>query len=104
MMADDHVLDQRAELRRKFGESAQLVANQAQADDHVPQKLALGGITEAAVIAQLVNLAEIVEHGAGEQQVQVHAVMFTCEPAKPAEREYVLEQPAQPGVMNLLGC
>jgi len=39
------------------------------------QKLPLARVTESAVVTQLVDLADIVENGPGQQQVQVNALV-----------------------------
>ena len=68
-MAQNHVLHQRAQQRRKIGQAAQLVGHHPHADRHVAEQLAFVGVRKAALVVQLVDLADIVQDHAGEQQV-----------------------------------
>ncbi len=55
----------------KLRKRSQLVGDHPHRDQHMAEQLAFGRVGEAAVIAQLVNLADIVQHGAGDQQIEV---------------------------------
>src|SRR5579864_2236416 len=97
------MLDQSAQARRKIGNAGELLAYDAERDDHMAEQLAFGGVAKTAIVAQLVDLADIVQHGTGEEKIEIHAVMRRGVPAQLAEREHVLKQPAKPRVVNLLG-
>src|ERR1700730_71396 len=101
-MADDHVLEERAQLRRKIRYQSQLVRDNAETDNHVTQELAFGRVPEAPVIAQFIDLADVVQHGACQQQVEIHTIVLRGKPAQLTQREHVLEQATQPRVVNLL--
>ena len=61
-------------------------------------------VAEAAVVVQFVDLADVVQHHAGEQQVEIdHAVVRRGERGQAAQREHVLDQSAEIRMMNLLG-
>src|SRR5438045_108223 len=72
MMADYHVLDKRAQPLRKTRDVPHLVVYHSQRDDHVAEELSLGGIGEAPIERQLVNLADVVEHDAGGEQIGIY--------------------------------
>ena len=71
VMAEDHVLDQAAELGREAG--GEVIGDDAQADLHVAEQAAFGGVGEAAGVFEFGDLADVVEDDAGEEQVGVDA-------------------------------
>src|SRR6195256_1797608 len=101
-MADNHVLEERAQLRRKIGYKSQLVRHNAEADHHVAQELAFGRVSKTPVVAQFIDFADVVQHGAREQEVKINAIMLCSKPRQLAQREHVLEQTTEPCMMNLL--
>ena len=101
-MTDDHVLHQCSQPRWKIRQRAEFIAHHAQREHHVTQQLPFGGVPETAVVAQLVNLTDVVKHHPGQQQVETHAVMLRRHHAQPAKRQHVFEQSAQPSVVDLL--
>ena len=93
-----------AQARREIGQVAQFVRHHAQGDGDMSDELAVVRIGEAALVVQLVDLADVVQHHAGKQQVAVDArVVRRHQFCQGAERKHVLDQPAQEGVMNLFG-
>lgn len=95
VVADDNVLDQRAQLRREIWKRAQLGGNDSQADDHVPKQLALGSIGESTIVTQLVNLSDIVQDRPGNQQIAIDERIMRCyQPGKAAQRENMFQQTA----------
>ena len=90
--------------RRKIRQVAQLVADHPHGDRDVAEQLAFVGVGKAALVVQLVDLADIVQHHAGDQQVVIDVrVVRRGRLRQPADAEHVLDQAAQKGVMNLLG-
>ena len=88
----------------KSGKAAQLVAHHPHADGDVAQQLAFVGVGEAALVVQLVDLADIVQDHAGEQQVEIDVrVVRRGQAGQRAQREHVLDQAAEEGVVDLLG-
>ena len=101
VMAQNHVLQQVPELRRKFRERPQLVAQHANRDRNMTQQLSFSRVTEAALIAQFVNLADIVQHHAGDQQI--HDRYSDNEPRsfrQTAQRQHVFQQAAAKRMVN----
>ena len=103
-MADDQVLEQRLKLGRKVGNQGQLRLQHLQLDDHVPQKLAARGVGERAVVGQFVNLADVVQENAGQQQISIHLRIVSGDQVAGAkERDHVIEQSADIGVVQRFG-
>src|SRR5271156_329403 len=71
MMAQNHVLDQETQRRRKTLKRRQLLFDHRNAQGDMPDELALQGVIEAGSPAQLLQLANVMQNGAGEQQVTV---------------------------------
>ena len=104
VVADDEVLDQDLERRGEAGNLLQLGVQQFELDDEVAQQLALGGVAERAGIAQLANLSDVMQEGAGEQQVPVDERIVAGHQVAGAEQRYhVVEQSADACVVHRLG-
>ncbi len=104
VVAQNHVFEQIAQLHREIGKRAELSGKHPDGDRDMAEQLALGGIAETALIAEFVNLADIVQHHAGDQQVQIDAgIMRRCRFRQPAKRQHMFQQAAAEGVMNGLG-
>ena len=104
VVAQDHVLHQRPQLRRKIGQAAQLLRHHAQGDRDMPDQLPVARVREPALVIQLVDLADVVQHHAGEQKVAVDVGVVRRRRARQgAQRKHVLDQPAQIRVVDLLG-
>ena len=76
VVADDHVLEPqeqlgRERLARQLGAPLDLLREHLHAHDQVPDELALVGVGEGPVVGQLVDLADVVEEDAGQEQVAV---------------------------------
>ena len=106
-MADDHVFEPQQELGRErlagqVGGPLDLVAEHLDAHDQVADELALVGVAEGAVVAQLVDLADVVEEDAGQQQVAIELGVEVDDPVGDGQQgDDVLEQPAVVGVVVL---
>ena len=73
-------------------------------DHHMTEKLAVGRVGERAVVGQLVNLADIVEKSAGENKVAIDLRIIPAnQVARAEQRDDVVEQAADIGVMQRLG-
>ena len=104
VMADNQMVHQRPEFRRKARDQPRLLVHHAQRNDDVAQQLAFGAIAEASVVGQFVNLADVVQHHSGHQQVGVHVrVVRGCHLRQGTKRKHVLDQPADVGVVDALG-
>src|ERR1700733_8789038 len=98
------MLDQVSQLDRKLGKRPNLLGNHPDRDRDMPQQLAFRRITERTIVAQLINLADVVKHNAREQKVEIHAVTHVIMPARQlreaSHRKHVLEQAAAESMMN----
>jgi hypothetical protein len=86
VMADDHVLQPEQELVWKrfagqLGASGGLLSDHLHAHDEVSDELSFVGVGESAVIRELVDLADVVEEDAGEQQVAIQLGVEFRDPA-----------------------
>ncbi len=105
VVADDHVLEPQEQLGRErlagqVGGLRDLVAEHLHAHDQVADELALVGVAEGAVVAELVDLADVVEEDARHQQVAVEVGVEVGDPVGDRQqRDDVLEQPGLVGVV-----
>ncbi len=75
-----------------------------QLNDHVPEQLAARGVRKRAMIRKLVNFANIVQKGPGEQQVAVDLGIIAADDITGAEeRDNVVEESADVSMMQTLG-
>ena len=85
----------RERFARELGASLDLLAEHLHAHDQVPHELPFVGVGEGVVVRQLVDLADVVQEDARQEQV---AVDFGVEVGDPVghvqERDDVLEQPS----------
>ena len=73
-------------------------------DDHVPEQLSARGVGEGPIVGQLVNLPDVVQKRAREDQIAVYLrVVAADQVARPKERHDVIEQAANVGVMQCFG-
>ena len=104
VMADDEVLDHGFEFVGETGLQSKFGLQHFQFDDHVAEELALGGVGERAVVGELVNLADVVQKRAGEQEIAVDLrIVLAHQIAGAKQRNDVIEQAADVGVMQGLG-
>src|SRR5262245_40160529 len=102
-MAQDQVLDQRAQARRKVRQAAKLVTHHPDSNLDMADQLTFVRIGETTFVVELVNLADIVEYGAGEQQVQVNAwIVRSGKFGQCAKAQHVFDQSTQKSVVDLL--
>src|ERR1700730_13495915 len=104
MMADDEVLNQCLERVRETWHLNELRLQHLQFDDHVPKQLTPRTVGKGAIVSELVDLADIMQEGAGEQQITVHLrIVAAHEVAGVAQRDDVLKQAADERMMQGLG-
>src|SRR5579862_729128 len=103
VMADDQVLDQRLQLRRKIWLGRKLLLQHLQLYDHVAQKLATCGVSKRTMVTKFVNLADVVQERAGQQQVTIDLrVISSDQIAGPKQRHDMIEQSANVSMMQCL--
>ena len=72
--------------------------------DDVAEELAFGGVADGALVAEFVELADVVEDGGGEEQVDVElSVVPRYNFGQAAKADDVFEQAAHIGVMHDFG-
>src|SRR5476649_1313161 len=104
MVAQDHVLHQGAQQRRKIGQGAQAVAYHAHGNRNVSDQLAFIRVGKAALVIQLVDFSNVVQNDARGQQVEVDDwIVRRGQAGQAANRQHVFDQSAQKRVMDLLG-
>src|SRR5215831_1876800 len=105
MMADDQMLHQSLEFAGEVRQLLQFRLQHFELDNHVPQQLTACGVGKRAIVGQLVDLAYDVEEGPGEQQVAINlGVIAANQVTGPEQRNDVIEEAANVGVMQALGC
>ncbi len=88
----------------KAGDGCELGLQHFQFDDHVPEQLATRGVRERTVVSQLVDLADVVQESAGQQQVAIDLRIVPADQiAGAAQRDHVVEQASDVGVVQSLG-
>ena len=104
MMRQNHVLDQDAQALWKRRKLLNLLAQHALRDRNMPDHLAFQRVVKARLPAQLAHLADVVEDRAGDQQVSVDLrVERRRGQTHPHQGQHMLEQAANPGMMQHLG-
>ncbi len=97
------------QFQRKIRKRAQLLPDHAHADGDMAQQLAFGGIAEAAIVAQLVDLSDVMQHDPRIEQIHIHRARLDCtvmtRDRRPQlhQREHMFQQTAAKRVMNVLG-
>src|ERR1700690_2657804 len=98
------MFQQSFQLGRKVRELRQFRLQHFQLDDHMTEQLSAGGVGKRAHVGQLVDFSDVVKKGAGEQQVTVDLrIVAAHQVAGPEQRDHVIEQAADIGVMQSLG-
>ena len=93
VMADDQVLDHRLELIGKAGLKSELGLQHLQFDDHVAEQLSLGRVGKRTIVGELVNLADVVEKSACEQEIAIDVwIVFAHQIAGPKQRHDMIKQ------------
>ena len=88
-------------VRRKPGQRCQFFFNHDNAQGNVPHELALEGVIEGGTPAQLLQLADVMQDGAGKEQVAVDlGIMLRGQVAEADQGNHVLEQTAHPGMVE----
>ncbi len=70
-MADDQMLKQSFQLIGKSGNRRELGLQHLQLNDHVAEQLPATAIGKRPSVGKLMDFADIVEEGAGQQQVAI---------------------------------
>src|SRR5215469_8684236 len=100
-MADDEVFDEELELIGETRDKRDLVVQHFQLDDHVSEKLSLGGVGERALIVKLVDFADVVQESTRQKQIAIHVrIQRSNGVAESHQRNYVLQQAADEGMMQ----
>ena len=103
-MADDQVLDQRLEFVWETWHLSDLGMQHFEFDDHVPEQLSARGVGKRAVVGEFMNLANIVQECAGEQQIAVDLrIVAAHQVAGLEKRDHMIEQATDVGMMQGLG-
>src|SRR5581483_6206853 len=105
VMRKNHVNHQVSQAGRKVREAPELFQHDLHSDLDVPQKLPFRGITETARILEFADFADVVQHYAREQQVEIDVrVVRGAQFRQMAQGKNVLDQTADPIVVNGFGC
>src|SRR5690348_14684172 len=105
MVTEDHVLQSDQKLRRKSGDPDCVVTKHAQANGNVTYQPPFICVIESPVISQLIQLAQIMQDGAGEQQIPRDPGIVALKEIRCVTKgNHVLQQPAQIGMVHELGC
>src|ERR1700733_6654067 len=103
-MREDHMQHQRFEPRREIGQAVDGFLDHGGADLDVAEELAFERVFEAGLPSQFADLADIVKYDAGYNQVaHQHGVVRNDAVGQADETDDVLQQAAEPGVVQLLG-
>src|ERR1700686_550746 len=71
VMADDEVLEQGLQLIGEIRHQSDFGLQHFELDDHVAKQLAAAGVRKRTAITELVNFPDVVQEGAGEQQLAI---------------------------------
>src|SRR6266850_1428513 len=103
-MADDQVFEQSFEIAREIWQLRELSLQHLQFDDHVTEQLAARAVGERPVVSKLVNLADIVQERARQQQIPVDLRIIPGDQvAGTKQRNHVVEQSADESMVQRLG-
>ena len=101
VMRDDQVFDLRAQVVGESGNAVDRLAHHDQPEADVADEIAVARVGGAArFVAQLLELADVVQQHAGEHDIFVGVVGAREDAADVGHLEFVLEQPAAIRVMN----
>ncbi len=102
-MRGDQVFDLRAQLDRESGDAVAGFAHHHHAERDVADEIAVARVAAgAAFVGELLQLADVVQHHAGEDEIFVRAVGARDQAADLGHLRDVLEEAAAIRVMNLL--
>src|SRR5271155_1534116 len=100
-MADEQMLDHRLQRRRKSFDRVHRLTDRFHFHNDVAQKLALRRVTNGAVVAKFVELANVVQYGYGQEQVRIElGIMIGCQLRQAAKTDDVFEQTTEVSVMH----
>src|SRR5207249_5703626 len=103
-MTNHQVLEQDQKLVWELRETTSLLLQHGQSDADVADQRSLDRVSESPVVCELVDLPDVVQDGAGDQQIAVDPeIAYSDELTQGAEGNSVLEKTAQIGVVQRLG-
>src|SRR6185437_3357681 len=104
VMTNDEVLNEDFQFVGKAGNLSDFSMQHFQFNDHVAKQLAFGCIGKRPVVGKFVDFADVVQKSAGEKQVAVDLrIVLTDQVTGTGERDHMVEQPTDIGVMQSLG-
>ena len=103
-MVGQHQVDDVVLQLARHADAAGLVVDPLRGHDQVADQLPLVGVLGVPLAGELAHLADVVEEGAGHQQVAIDLRVLVGEPVGQLDDgDGVLEQPAGVGVVDRLG-
>jgi len=104
VMADKEMLDDGFEFWRETFDGVHGFINGFKFHDDVAEELSFDGVADGAVVAELVEFADVVEDGGGKQEIEVElGIMRGGELGEAAKTEDVLEEAAKIRVVHDFG-
>ena len=100
VVGSDEMQDFRAQRLGKAGDGATGLVHHDRPEGDVPDHVAVARVGRRGVVLQFLQLADVVQDGAGDHQVRVGAVEHGEHAAGLGHREDVLEEPAAIRVMD----
>src|SRR4051812_5716279 len=95
VMADQQVLHQQRQLRRKIRNRGNLLVDQLHFHDQMAQELARVGVIHRSLKGKLINFADVMKKATDQQQIDVDAAIVLDDFEDQLEqRERMLEQTA----------
>src|SRR5260370_12947919 len=104
VVADDQVLKQSLQFVWEIWNLRNLRLQHFKVKEHVPKQVAAGGVGQRPAVRELINLANVVQEGAREQQVAIDLRIISANQIAGAkQRNHVVQKPADVGVVQSLG-
>ena len=104
VMTDEEMLEDDFEIGRKAGDGVHGFVDGFEFHDDVAEELALYGVADGAVVAELVEFADVVENGGGKQEIEVElGIMRGGKLGETAKAKDVLEEAAEISVVHDFG-
>ncbi len=101
MMADEKMLNDDLQIRRKSFDGVHGLGNRFQFHNDVAEELAFDGVTDSAFIAKFVKLPDIMQNRGGQQQINVElGIMGSDLLCEAAQADDVFEQAAKISVVH----
>ena len=104
MMTQNHMLEKVPQFDRELGKRAEFFRKHPDPNRYVADELALRRVAKATIIAQFVNLSDIVKDNTRNEQVQIDsAVVPRYQPGEFQQRKHMLEQSAPKRMVHRFG-